>query len=198
MLKKKKFARPKKVVFKPDFFNKLNRRSLHKKKEDSLKFIFNKVISFLKQKFKETEGRQSKIKDLNLAFYQHYFGQIAEQHGIPIKCNIDYSLYNKTKNPLIPKSVSKKYIQRIKMNREFVDKIINYLERDFLKWFESFNSRKIQKKVFHWEQIMAQKGPEEGLKTIVTRINSRNNKLFWTLRETQSAIKISLNCLAFT
>jgi hypothetical protein len=201
LLKKKKYTRNKKIIFTPEYFNKISKRPLQKKKEDCLKFIFNKIIAYLKQKYREDHlkqrGNLSKNK-FNVSFYEHYFGKIAREKEIPLKCFYDYSLYNKTKDSLIPKSISKKYIKRIKMNPDFVAKITFYLENKFLKWFSDFNSKKIKKKVFQWEQLMREVGEERGLKTIVTRINSRNNKLFWTLRETQSAINISLNCLAFT
>jgi hypothetical protein len=199
LLKKKRFVSKETIIFNSDFFNKINKANLQKKKEDCLKFIFNKAISHLKTQFKNQNKSQILKKDqLNIKFYEHHFGKISEIYKIPIESFYDYSLYNKTKNKLISKSISKQYLEKIKLNPVFVKQIISYLNNDFIDWFYTFNSKKIKRKIFQWENLLTDFGFEEGLKIIVNRINSRNNKLFWTLNETHSAMKIALNCLSST
>jgi len=201
LLKKKKFISSENVLFDKFFFNKISKSKLSKKKEDCLKFIFNKAITHLKSEFKNFNNKEFlklKKQKLNIEFYEHYFGDIAREHKVPIESFYDYSLYNKTKNSLIPKSISKQYLEKIKLNSEFIQKIKDYLNNCFMKWFYKFNSKKIQRKVYQWEQILTDFGFNEGLKVIVDRINSRNNKLFWTLNETQIEMKMELNCLSST
>jgi len=199
LLMKKKFVSNTNILFNPDFFNKIKRANLQKKKEDCLKFIFNKAISHLKSQFKSiSKYRTLKKAKLNTQFYEYHFGHIAKKSNLPIESFYDYSLYNKTKNKLICKSISKQYLQRIKLNPQFISQIRNYLTKDFIGWFHKFNLRKIKRKIFQWESLLSDLGIEEGLKIIVNRINSRNNKLFWTLNETQWAMEIALNCLSST
>jgi hypothetical protein len=201
LLKKKKFISSENVLFDKFFFNKISKSKLSKKKEDCLKFIFNKAITYLKSEFKTVDNKKFlklKKQKLNTEFYEHYFGDIAREQSVPIECFYDYSLYNKTKNSLIPKSISKQYLEKIKLNSKFIQKIKDYLNNYFMKWFCKFNLKKIQRKVYQWEQVLTNFGFNKGLKIIVDRINSRNNKLFWTLNETQIAMKIALNCLSST
>lgn len=200
LLKKKRIIENQTIMFEPEFFNNLNRPTQTKKKEDCLKFIFNKAITHLKKNFRESQlfSFETNIDIDNAKFYEHYFGKIADRLNWPIECFFDYSMYNKTKNKLIAKSISKKYIQRIKLNPEFVLKMEKFLKTEFYSWFGKFNSNKIKRKVAQWENMIVDLGEEKGMKKIVSNINSRNNKLFWTLDETRFALQISLNCLSFT
>lgn len=201
LMKKKGFVHDDSVDFSLEYFKNMKGNESTKKREDSLKYIFNKAISHLKKRFEQSKkfasGKRTR-KQLNRDFYEHHFGAISRKMGRPIEAFYDYSLANNNENSLTSRSISAKYLSLIKQNRVFVGQIVEYLNRDFLEWFQDFNSKKIQLKVERWEEQMAKSGEQDALKKIVSKINSRNNKLFWTLYETRLARQIALKSLCLT
>lgn len=201
LMKKKGFNRSTKISFTLEQFKSVGPNRSTKKREDCLKYIFNKAISHLKKQFEQSEFYSPKGKNnksLNREFYEHYFGAIARRMKTPIEAFYDYSLANKSGNEFTAKSISSKYLSLIKENPEFVGEIVRFLNQEFLKWFHDFNLNKIRLKVKRWEEVLVREGEREGLKLIVSKINSRNNKLFWTLHETRLAKTIAINSLCLT
>jgi hypothetical protein len=198
IVEKKKFVGFNKIEFNLDFFNKARGSNLRKKTEDGLKFVFKKAIRELKKEFKTTvlpPGSNLRTDALDKAFYSHYFGEISQRFDIPLEAFYHFRNWKKRNSPFIPKSITKKYISRLKMNPVFVGKIKNYLHQKLINSFRVFNSKKIRTMVIKWEKIIEELGPQNGIEKIHRMIHSRGNKIPWTMREVCHALDDTLDYL---
>ena len=198
IVKKKKFIGFQKIKFDQAFFNKAKTSNLRKKTEDGLKFVFKKAIRELKKEFKGTmlpPGTKLKTDALDRAFYGHYFGDIAEHFGIPLESFFHFRNWKKRNSPHIPKSITKKYMSRLKLNHAFITKIYTFLHQKLINSFRVFNSKKIRTMVIKWEKIIEEYGTESGLSKIEKMINSRGNKIPWTMSEVYHALDDTLDYL---
>ena len=100
--------------------------------------------------------------------------------------------WKKRNSPFIPKSITKKYMSRLKLNPNFISKIYGFLHNKLINSFRVFNSKKIRTMVIKWEKIIEESGIENGLSTIKNMINSRGNKIPWTMSEVYHALDLSL------
>ena len=134
--------------------------------------------------------------EIDEKFYNFYFGEIAKQNNLNIKLFYNFGNYKKNKqNDLIPKSITKPYLKRLKMNKEFISKLKNYIKNNLLTDFCNFNSKKIKKMILNWETLLEKEGKEHGINIIVKKISSKTNKLPWTFSEVAYSIKVSLDFL---
>jgi hypothetical protein len=196
LIKKKKFSNENKLEFSEKFFNELRQEPLEKKTEDCLKFIFKKTLNALKKDFKKNLSiKPNSNKDLDLKFYDFHFGNISKMLNIPIESFHHFRNWQNRDSPLIPKSITKRYISRLNLNRNFIKNFKKFLEEDFISDFKKFNLKKIRKLISNWEEILKKKGPEEGLIIIVKKIFGRGNKLPWTINEALHAKKTALERL---
>lgn len=161
IVEKKKFVGFQNIQFTKEFFNKARCSNLRKKTEDGLKFVFKKAIREVKKEFKThilPTGVNLRTEALDNAFYSHYFGDISQNFDIPLESFYHFRNWKKRNSPHIPKSITKKYISRLKMNQEFIGKIKNYLHQKLMKSFQVFNSKKIRTMVIKWEKIIEELG----------------------------------------
>jgi hypothetical protein len=198
IVKKKKFIGFQNIQFQQKFFNKAKTSNLRKKTEDGLKFVFKKAIRELKKEFKNTmltPGTKLKTDALDKAFYGHYFGQISEHFNIPLESFFHFRNWKKRNSPHIPKSITKKYMSRLKLNSNFISKIYTFLHQKLINSFRVFNSKKIRTMVIKWEKIIEEFGIDAGLSKIQKMINSRGNKIPWTMSEVYHALDDTLDYL---
>lgn len=198
IVEKKKFVGYQNIQFTMEFFNKARGSNLRKKTEDGLKFVFKKAIRELKKEFKVKvlpPGTNLRTDALDNAFYSHYFGEISNRFDIPIEAFYHFRNWKKRNSPFIPKSITKKYISRLKLNPDFVLKIKNYLHQKLLNSFRVFNSKKIRTMVIKWEKIIEELGSQKGVEKIHRMIHSRGNKIPWTMREVCHALDDTLDYL---
>lgn len=198
IFKKKKFIGYQHVSFQTKFFNKAKTSNLRKKTEDGLKFVFKKAIRELKKEFKsQMVPARTKLKtdEMDRLFYGHYFGAISENFGIPLESFFHFRNWKKRNNPHIPKSITKKYMSRLKLNPVFIEKIHLFLHHKLMSSFQVFNSKKIRTMVIKWEKIIEDFGSEEGLEKIQSMICSPGNKIPWTMSEVLHALDDTLDYL---
>jgi hypothetical protein len=178
-----------------EYFNKIRQLQIKKKLEDSLKFTFKKAIKKLKSEFKYnfTKGQKLSIKDIDRLFYEHYFRDLALKHNIPIESFYHFATWKKRVCDLVPKSVTKVYIKRLKLNTEFIDKLTDFFKNHFIKTFSIFNSNKIHKMIIKWEKTLETLGHKKGIELITTQLLSKRNKLPWSYYEATHAISQSLS-----
>lgn len=198
IVKKKKFIGFQNIQFDSKFFNKARGSNLRKKTEDGLKFVFKKAIRELKKEFKSQHlrpGIKIKTDALDRLFYGHYFKEISEIRGIPLESFFHFRNWKKRNNPHIPKSITKKYMGHLKLNPHFIEKIYIFLHQKLINSFMVFNSKKIRTMVIKWEKIIEDHGSEFGLSKIKDMINSRGNKIPWSMREVYHALDDTLDYL---
>ena len=198
IIKKKKFIGHQNVQFTLNSLNKARTSNLRKKTEDGLKFVFKKAIRELKKEYKSEmlpPGSKLKTDALDCAFYEHYFGEISAQFKIPLESFFHFRNWKKRNSPFIPKSITKKYMSRLKLNPHFISKIYKFLNSKLINSFRVFNSKKIRTMVIKWEKIIDEYGSINGLKKIDKMINSRGNKIPWTMSEVYHALDDTLDYL---
>lgn len=176
------------------YFNQIRQFQIKKKLEDSLKFTFKKAIKKLKNEFKYNfiKDRKLSIQQIDQLFYDHYFGDIARHHQIPIESFYHFATWKKRVCDLVPKSVTKVYIKRLKLNPHFITKLTDFFKNHFIKTFSIFNSNKIHKMIIKWEKILETHGHQKGIDLITTQVLSKRNKLPWSYYEALCAINQSL------
>ena len=197
---KKKFMGYSNIFFTKQFFNHARRTNLKKKTEDGLKFVFKKAIKHLKKEFKThilslTHKGRIKADMLDRKFYTHFYGEISEKFDIPLESFFHFRNWQKRDSDFIPKSITKEYMRRLKLNPVFIGKILKYLNNKLVKSFMVFNSKKIRTMIIKWEKIIEENGSMNGLNKIVKMINSPGNKIPWTLSEVQHALHNTLDYL---
>lgn len=197
---KKKFEGFQNISFTESFFNKARNSKLRKKTEDGLKFIFKKAIKKMKKNFKikHLNGIKLSSQQFDEHFYSYYFQDIAEKEGISLECFFHFRNWQNRNSENIPKSITKKYVRRLKKNPEFVTQLRNYLKQELIHSFKVFNSKKIRTMIIKWEKKIEEEGREAGIKSIIKMIHSRGNKIPWTLSEVNHALEDSLKYLDYS
>jgi hypothetical protein len=200
IVKKKKFSEDLDINLNELYFNKIKNANLRKKTEDSLKFIFKKALLHLKKKFHKEVLKNKKISNENLdeCFYDHYFGEISKMFSIPIESFYHFRNWKKRTSPHIPKSITKRYVSRLKLNREFILKFKHFLEKELDMSFFKFNSKKIRALIIKWEKKIEDDGVVLGLSHIISKINSKGNKFPWTSKEVLHARNVTFEYLKHT
>ena len=198
IMKKKKFIGHEKIEFNLNSLNKARMSNLRKKTEDGLKFVFKKAIRELKKEYKTQimpPGSKLKTEVLDSSFYEHYFGEISTQFNIPLESFFHFRSWKRRNSPFIPKSITKKYISHLKLNPDFIEKIRFFLNSKFINSFRVFNSKKIRTMIIKWEKIIDEYGSLNGLLKIQKMINSRGNKIPWTMSDVYHALDNTLGYL---
>jgi hypothetical protein len=200
IIRKKKFDGYQDIKFTCNFFNKARQTILKKKNEDSLKFIFKKALKNLKQEFKRKNQNLNgnlSIDEFDFKFYNFYFGEISKNQNIPLEKFYHFRNWKSRTSTDIPKSVTKKYLSRLKKNKEFMNKIVHFLKNKFWVEFHRMNSIKIQHLIIKWEQFIQENDcNESGMKQIESSITGRGNKLPWTIFEAEYGYKKTLDSIS--
>ena len=200
IFEKKEFLGHRDICFDTDFFNVARKTNMRKKTEDGLKFVFKKAIKYMKKEFKTriltaAESKKIKTEQLDRCFYEHYFGAISKKFNMPLESFFHFRNWKKRDSIHIPKSITKQYMSRLKLNSVFIRKINYFLTEELIKKFLVFNSKKIRTMIIKWEKIIEENGSDIGLQKIVKMINSRGNKIPWTIFEVQNALQNTLDYL---
>lgn len=199
ILKKKKFHGFENIEFTASFFNRARQTKLTKKNEDGLKFIFKKALKEIKRKFK----KEHQLTDLSFSidkfdelFYGYFFKKVAEREGIKLECFYHFRNWKSRTSIDIPKSVTRRYLKRLKKNPEFMGKILYFLNNQFWHDFYRMNSIKIQHLIIKWEQfIQGAESNAAGMSLIEKSITGRGNKLPWTIFEARNAFNKTLDSI---
>lgn len=185
----KKFGPSFDIEFNPKCFNKIARISLMKQNEDGVKFIYKKVLRQLKKKFKttiltRTEQIMLSKNEINAKFYLHYFGDHFDELEIDVR---NENLINLTKT-FFEKGITLKFLRKLAVNQEFIQSAKSYMEDGFLKDFKNLNKSKIKKLIIKWEGMFEKMFEKEAVKLINFQVNSRGNKIPWTICEVKKSL----------
>lgn len=194
VVRKKKFTIWGNVEFKADFFNQIKGANLRKKKEDSLKFVFNQTLKHLKTHFARQHLARRRVSpaQLDRIFFSFYYAEVSRQFGLPLE---DFSNSGCHRRSALPRSITRVYISKLKLNPQFVAEFREFVSQRFLGWFVYFNLKKIKRLIAKWNAILDREGHLRGVRTISASIHSRGNKFPWTLSEAINAQRNMLDCL---
>ena len=125
-------------------------------------------------------------------FYGHYYNHIAKQIGQPIEKFFHFRNWKNRTSEHIPKSITKVYVNYLKMNPTFMNLFISYMNDRLIKDIILNNIKKIYRLILDWESIIKKFGEEEGIQIVYNKFKSKGLKLPWGLNEVRSAIQDTL------
>jgi hypothetical protein len=173
--------------------------------EERLKFIFKKCIRYIQARFKRkmkhkfNDEKSSEVDDtfsesvkFDYIFYGHYYSKIAEQIGQPIEKFFHFRNWKNRTSEHIPKSITKVYVNYLKMNPSFMNLFISYMNDRLIKDIVLNNIKKIFRLVKDWENILKKFDQEQGMEIVLKKFRNKGVKLPWGLTEVRSAIKDTL------
>lgn len=171
--------------------------------EERLKFIFKKCIRFIQARFKKKmlskpektwnfDEQFSESVKFDYIFYDYYFGNIAKQIGQPIEKFFHFRNWKNRTSDHIPKSITKVYVNYLKMNPKFMKIFIEYMNNRLVKDIVLNNIKKILRLVTDWENMVKKFGKEEGLNIVYNKFKNKGLKLPWGLNEVRKAIQDTL------
>lgn len=186
----KKFNPKIKIEFNPKCFNRIARRNLFKQNEDAVKFIFKRALKWLKNEFKMKvlSPRQRvgiKLQELSRLFYVHHF----QAHFARLKVGAACSAEPCALKSFFEAKVTKKFLRTLTVNPEFIRSVEFYLRRVFLEDFRVFGFKKLKTLLKNWERQFQRMPDADAFEAIVDQINSRGNKIPWTLTEAQNGLR---------
>lgn len=190
--------------------NKLKIKDNFKRTEEKLKFIFKKCIKHLQKKFKqdwknkiievteyESTSPISKSLKFDYTFYSFYFKEISEKMKQPIEKFFHFRNWKNRTNKNIPKSITKTYVNYLKMNKQFIKKFIDYMENDLINDIFLTNTIKITNMIENWQEqcFHNSRDLDYSLNMILKKFKKKYVKLPWSYHEIQNAINESLKYL---
>lgn len=181
-----------------------------KRVEENLKLVFNNAIGFLKSVFRSTfedslaghlTREYQRVPDqFEYCFFGFYFEEAALRLDQEIERFFVPKILSKRRQPgipekkkLIPKTISKVYLSRIRQSRSFLAHFKLFLEQGFL----SERTQKIRSKtsslLLHWDTLVQDFGKATAFKHMEDGIKgSERNKLAWTVKDIEIAIEQTL------
>lgn len=198
-IKKKKFSNHKYANLTQEYFNHIQENPKGKRIEENMKFIFKKVIRFLKIFFQDKiyfeflPNIQSEFsnltpeKKIDYSFYSYYFYDVAKEIRQPLEKFFHPRLSkaeDQEKQKFIPKTISRLYINFIKMSSLFVNDMNIYLQKFFEYEIKKNIKNKIEKMCFDWEVKSNKMNDDVFYKEVETYFTlNKKCKLAWSLFE---------------
>lgn len=170
--------------------------------EERLKFIFKKCIRYIQMRFKKKKkysdagttcnNDYSESVRFDYVFYGHYYSHIAKQIGQPLEKFFHFRNWKNRTSEHIPKSITKVYVNYLKMNPTFMNLFISYMNDRLIKDIVLNNVKKIFRLVREWENLAKKFEKGKALPVILKKFKSKGLKLPWGLIEVRSAIRDTL------
>ena len=197
----------------PNYLNLMVEHEPVKRLEEQLKFVLSRaehslIIEFLEKTqglSKEQIDRKLKTDrfSVEVAFYQEYFGMLAEEHDIPIQ----KFYFPRNKNKLVcnsHKTINRTYIHNISLNRDYVSKVRAFISGPLLSAEKQVIRNKVNNKIDKWntflhKQLSFGRG-SEGLEFFDQFVNKNilhndKFKLPWSVRQIEEAVSTVLKHL---
>ena len=155
-----------------------------KRKEENIKFIFKWIMKRMRKSFREVvAGPQNDFRD----FYDHFFGEISKQKGIPVGNFYDPTNVDKhmKKSEIVYKTINTDYLRHVFECKKFRDVFMTNLDTCDI---ETELTRKLEKKI---EKLLS-RWDKQHLKLSFSQLEARVHdyfkkslrcKLPWTLKE---------------
>jgi hypothetical protein len=219
MLKKKMIKQTTNLMITSDAINTFRVVLSKKRVEENLKYVFKFCLKFLKMEFRnKNESFRFRKEDLDLTnknlidlgFFIHYFGEIADHLGWPIskffhpKVLTTYDC-KKFANVLDnyeerPKTINKEYVEAVCKSDAFMNDFKNYITDSYLvgneytgiiKESKECALEKIKLKIVQWSKLMQN---SEDKNKVITKIKNdledqNKCKLPWSVPEVKRAVE---------
>lgn len=203
-IQKKKVFGHENAKLNQEFFESVRNREQCKRIEENLKFVFKKAANFMLKVFKDCLYPQvaeflnpeirskSPVDRVEYAFYGFYFGHIAPKINQPIEKFFhprSSEMERKRFGKVIPKTVSRLYINYLKMSPQYTYDMKKFLSECLVLEVRASIFNKVSRMCLNWQSYMDKHG-EEKLLAMVTD-NFKNNtkcKIAWSIQEVEGAV----------
>ena len=197
----------------PLFPSEIVQKNFTKRVEENLKLVLNKAFSFLQENFRKsfpkalTELVPNRyahyLKTPQFAFFAFYFEETAlrldqeiERFFLPRVLNKKKQKNNTIRAHLIPKTISRVYLNNIRMSPWFIQHLRVFLDQVFLQEQVPKIQAKVTELVSKWAGLVDDLGWDQGLKIITKKIHgSETSKLAWTYSDLKRAVDQTLSNL---
>lgn len=156
----------------------------HKRPEECNKFVFTRVLKFLKKGFKKNFNIK---QNLDEQFYSYYFGEIAQKNQEPI----EVYYYPLTKKDNKKETLNANYFGRIFQSKSFLNDLVKYINEHLNEEYKTEIIQKIESLLFKWDGyfLKGDQQIEKHLEEIKTYLMmNKRCKLPWTLDEVKEAV----------
>ena len=149
-----------------------------KRPEECYKFIFSRVVKYLKKKtdFKHHEN-----------FYTYYFKEISDEFNIPL---LDFNYPFKKSSKKNYKAFNGIFFGHVFSSKKFKEDFLNYIENIFVEKYKKEIEKKNKMILFKWDRKFKDK---RNMQIILPKIKNyllknKKSKLPWNLKEVNMAI----------
>jgi hypothetical protein len=158
-----------------------------KRLEENYKMVFKGALKYLSSNFKEKKGKKKSSKAEDIAFYQHYFGQVASD-GNPLETFYHPNKKLKAtsnKNSNNQKTMNSTYLENLLSSERFRQGLETYLNTDFVKGYKMRRRKKIDNFI---EKLKKDKHMSQDHQRLADYLeNNPKCKLPWSNKELQAA-----------
>ena len=187
--------------------NELRNEVPKKRSEEYVKYIFKKIIKFLKSMYRENiykefsvrlKKKKSRSLSFEYSFHEFYYGSISEKMVIKIEkffhprknsSSLNRNL-SKDKLDLVEKSISRIYLTYMKMSLLFMKHLDFFLDRVLFNVINSQIQIRLHDRLQSWEEEIKRKGFETFYTDL--KFNFENNsrsKLCWSRAEIMTSVR---------
>jgi len=201
---KKKYSLKSLDILTPEALNSIHNHSKFKRFEENIKFVFLKGIRFLEKIFHRKlyssirhhlpsqYQHLDEHQKIEYAFYGYYFGHLLEEVNLPIESFFRprYFIPKNQKNNqrLFPKTVSKVYINLVKLSSVFKNDFLFYLKNYYQGEMKSMILNRTIQMISEWEMNYFEGGEDKLMKYMSSKLGRKSkSKMIWSIAEIKIA-----------
>lgn len=156
----------------------------HKRPEECYKFIFTRVLKFLKKSFKKNFNIK---QNLDEQFYGYYFGELAQNNHE----SVETYYYPLTKKDNKKETLNSNYFAKIFQSKNFINDLVKYINEHLNDEYKSEIIQKLESLLLRWDPYFRE--GEQKIEKIIEEIKqylmkNKRCKLPWTLDEVKEAV----------
>jgi len=156
----------------------------HKRPEECYKFIFTRVLKFLKKSFKKNFNIK---QNLDEQFYGYYFAELAQKNQESLE-NYYYPL---TKKDNKKETLNSNYFAKIFQSKNFINDLVKYINEHLYEEYKTEIIQKLESLLLKWDPYFGEgeQKPDKHIEEIKQYLmKNKRCKLPWTLDEVKEAV----------
>ena len=156
----------------------------HKRPEECYKFVFTRVLKFLKKSFKKNFNIKQNLEE---QFYGYYFSELAKSNEESIECYY----YPLTKKDKKKETLNASYFNKIFQSKNFINDLVKYVNEHLNEEYKSEIIQKLESLLLKWDPYFLE--GEQKMDKFMDEIKhylmkNKRCKLPWTLDEVREAV----------
>lgn len=164
--------------------NSITSSKSHKRPEECYKFIFTRVLKFLKKSFKKNFNIKQNLDD---QFYGYYFGELAQKNNE----SLDSYFYPLTKKDNKKETLNSSYFGKIFQSKNFINDLVKYINEHLNEEYKTEIIQKLESLLLKWDRYFFENDQKverhvEEIKLYLMK--NKRCKLPWTLDEVKEAV----------